>query len=222
MISDQEKNSNPPDSTLKENIRFLSLGDSYTIGHAVDPGERFPMQLAESLKNAGIGSVQVEIIAKTGWTTGELLKGINVEDPAEPYDFVTLLIGVNNQYRRLDIEEYREEFIKLLDTAIIFAGGEAGNVIVVSIPDYGVTPFAQNMDTAMIAKEIDAYNTINYAESKKYSITYIDITPISRMAKNDPDLIAGDGLHPSGKMYAEWVAMIYPTAIQILQEQKNE
>jgi lysophospholipase L1-like esterase len=218
-VTETPNNNNPSDTAINKKFRYLALGDSYTIGHSVNAEERFPEQLVGLLKSAGYNSVQLEIIAKTGWTTGELLSAIDTENPADNYNLVTLLIGVNNQYRGLDTNEYRKELKVLLNRAISFAAGSAERVIIVSIPDYGVTPFAQSMDTAKIAREIDAYNAIKYNEASNYSVKFINITSISRKAKTVTDLIATDGLHPSGKMYAEWVEKIYPYALQILQSQ---
>jgi lysophospholipase L1-like esterase len=181
--------------------RYLALGDSYTIGESVDASERFPVHLARELK---LGEPQ--IIAKTGWTTDELSAAIDAADPQRPFDLVTLLIGVNNQYRGRSADEYRTQFTALLQRAIGFAGGDASKVIVVSIPDWGVTPFAEGRDRAKIASEIDAFNTINREEAARAGARWVDITPISR--RSDPALVAGDGLHPSGKQYAEWAKAI--------------
>ena len=188
--------------------RFLALGDSYTIGESVAEADRWPNQLARALKIE-----QPEIIAKTGWTTDELSAAIDKAAPHGPYSLVTLLIGVNNQYRGRDAEQYRREFAALLQRAIGFAGGNAQHVIVVSIPDWGVTPFAANRDRATIGAEIDHFNAINREETLKAKARYVDITPVSRRAATDPALVAGDGLHPSGKMYAEWVKLITPEAL---------
>jgi lysophospholipase L1-like esterase len=188
-------------SGMSQTTRYLALGDSYTIGESVSASERFPVQLAREL---GLGDPQ--IIAKTGWTTDELNAAIDAADPRGPYDLVTLLIGVNNQYRGRDAEQYRGEFKALLQRAIGFAGGDAKSVIVVSIPDWGVTPFAEGRDRAKIASEIDRYNAINREEAAKAGARYLDITPISR--GSDPSLVAGDGLHPSGKQYTEWTKLI--------------
>jgi lysophospholipase L1-like esterase len=181
--------------------RYLALGDSYTIGESVPESERFPVQLARAL-NLG----DPEIIAKTGWTTDELNAAIDAAHPTGPYDLVTLLIGVNNQYRGRDAEQYRGEFTALLQRAIGFAGGDAKKVVVVSIPDWGVTPFAEGRDRAKIGTEIDRYNAINREETGKAGAKYVDITPVSR--GTDPALFAADGLHPSGKQYTEWVKLI--------------
>ena len=181
--------------------RYLALGDSYTIGESVAPAERFPNQLA-----AAMSLGEPMIIAKTGWTTDELNAAIDAADPKGPFDLVTLLIGVNNQYRGRDAEQYRGEFAALLRRAIGFAGGDAKKVVVISIPDWGVTPFAEGRDRLKIATEIDVYNAINREETARKGARYVDITPISR--RNDPSLVAGDGLHPSATQYAEWVKAI--------------
>lgn len=196
-------------------LRYLALGDSYTIGESVAEAERFPNQLAGMLANEG-ETVEVKIIARTGWTTDELWEGIQKETFSPPYDMVSLLIGVNNQYRGRDIEDYREGFAFLLDKAIEFAGGDSKRVIVFSIPDWGVTPFAAGRDAAQIASEIDAFNQVNFEETQNAGAHYVDVTPVSRQAKDDPTLIAADGLHPSGKMYAEWAKSALPIALEIL------
>ncbi|HYC60302.1 MAG TPA: SGNH/GDSL hydrolase family protein [Thermoanaerobaculia bacterium] len=190
---------------MPEQTRYLALGDSYTIGESVPESERFPVQLARDL---ALGAPT--IIAKTGWTTDELNAAIDAANPQGPYDLVTLLIGVNNQYRGRDAEQYRGEFAALLQRAIGFAAGDAKKVIVVSIPDWGVTPFAEGRDRAKIASEIDRYNAINREEASRAGAQYVDITPISR--GTDIALVAGDGLHPSGKQYSEWVKLISPIA----------
>lgn len=196
-------------------FRYLALGDSYTIGESVEEGERFPNQLAALLANEGI-TVEVKTIARTGWTTDELWQGIQAETLSPPYDMVSLLIGVNNQYRGRSIEEYREGFVFLLNKAIEYAGGNIKHIIVFSIPDWGVTPFAYGRDTTKIATEIDAFNQVNLEESQKAGVHYVDITPISRLALNDKGLIASDGLHPSGSMYAQWAQLALPVASEIL------
>lgn len=207
----------PTPASLPSNstIRYLALGDSYTIGESVPENERWSNQLADLLSQNGY-QVEVTIIARTGWTTAELWQGIQKETLTPPYGMVSLLIGVNNQYRGYDKEEYRQEFIFLLNKAIEYAGGDKNKVFVVSIPDWGVTPFAQSRNAETIAAEIDAFNQINKEESEKLGVAYVDVTPISREAINDADLIAPDGLHPSGKMYAEWAKLALPIALEIL------
>jgi len=197
-------------------IRYLALGDSYTIGESVAENERWPNQLAGLLQANDI-STEVTIIARTGWTTDELWQGIQAKHINPPYDLVSLLIGVNNQYRGLDIDEYREEFIFLLNKAIEYAGGDAKRVIVLSIPDWGVTPFAKSRDSKEIATEINLFNSVNREESEKAGVYYVNITPSSREAVTDSALIAADGLHPSGKMYAEWAGLAYPEVLKILE-----
>ncbi|HYK77161.1 MAG TPA: SGNH/GDSL hydrolase family protein [Daejeonella sp.] len=192
------------------NKTYLALGDSYTIGEAVSSAESFPFQLVEELKKRGQFYAQPAVIAQTGWTTDELMEAIRSKNLSGVFDLVTLLIGVNNQYRGYPLENYRKEFKALLQTALNYAGGIEKNVLVISIPDWGVTPFAQKSDRDLqqISEEIDVFNAINREESLKAGITYVDITPGSRKALADIFLLAEDGLHPSGKMYAEWVEQI--------------
>lgn len=193
--------------------RYLALGDSYTIGESVAEADRWPNQLAKKLSIA-----QPAIIAKTGWTTDELNAAIDKADPHGPYDLVTLLIGVNNQYRGRDAEQYRRELGALLQRAIGFAGGNARRVIVVSIPDWGVTPFAEGRDRTKIGHEIDQFNAINHEESTRANARWVDVTAISRGAVNDRELVAGDGLHPSAKMYTAWVGAIEAEARAALRQ----
>ena len=196
-------------------FRYLALGDSYTIGESVTETERFPNQIASMLLKEGV-EVEVSIIARTGWTTDELWQGIQAQGVTPPYDMVSLLIGVNNQYRGRDIAEYREDFLFLLNKAIEYAGNDVNKVIVLSIPDWGVTPFAMGRNSTQIANEIDAFNAVNLEETMKAGAHYVDVTPVSRKALSDPSLIAGDGSHPSGSMYAEWASLALPIAVEIL------
>jgi len=200
-------------------IRYLALGDSYTIGESVDEPERWPNQLADFLKAGGIPT-EVSIIARTGWTTNELWDGVQAQKINPPYDLVSLLIGVNNQYRGYDIKEYRDQFVFLLNKSIEYAGGNSKRVIVLSIPDWGVTPFARGQDGKQIAKDIDAFNAVNREETEKVGAYYVDVTPISREAVYDSALVAGDGLHPSGKMYLEWTKLAYLAALKALEISK--
>ncbi len=196
----------------EKTYHMLCLGDSYTIGESVTEQERFPMQTVELLKKDGINFDQPTIIAKTGWTTDELAAAIKEANykPHSDNEFVTLLIGVNNQYRRRDAEQYRKEFIELLHTALQYASNKSNHVFVISIPDWGATPFAANdrRSREEIGKAIDLYNSINKEEALKAHVNYIDITPISRQLNEHPDYVAGDGLHPSGKMYGEWAKLL--------------
>jgi lysophospholipase L1-like esterase len=186
---------------------YLALGDSYTIGESVAQDQSFPYQLAAKFNLAGIKMSSPEIIATTGWTTNDLIKAIREKNLQRKYDLVTLLIGVNNQYRGYSAEVYREEFTELLKTAINYAGGNKSHVFVVSIPDWSATPFAKKSgrDLLKISTQIDLSNAIGKEETLREGIQYVDITPASRKADSDPSLIAEDGLHPSGKMYGEWV-----------------
>jgi lysophospholipase L1-like esterase len=203
-------------SNESNGLTYLALGDSYTIGESVAEIECYPVILASRLKEKQVNVSATRIIARTGWTTSELMSAIQNQNPPNNYDLVSLLIGVNNQYRGYDIEIYRKEFEALLKVAIQKAGGNKKRVFVISIPDYGVTPFAKNSDIGKIAQEIDAYNLINREISLQYGITYFDITPTSRKATQDLSLIAEDGLHPSGKMYAEWVELMLEEVANVL------
>jgi lysophospholipase L1-like esterase len=188
-------------------LTYLALGDSYTIGESVPVTENFPNQLQKQLANIK----EPHIIACTGWTTDELISAIEKSSTQQhKYDIVTLLIGVNNQYRNGSTAVYRIQFKQLLNTAINYAGGNRAHVFVLSIPDWGVTPFAKDRDRDKIANEIDTFNAINKLETEKAGITYINITPITKQAAKDASLIAADGLHPSAKMYGLWVNELLP------------
>jgi lysophospholipase L1-like esterase len=204
----------PPMSA--DTVTFLALGDSYTIGESVSPGLRWPVQLASALDRQGIPMDDPVIVARTGWTTDELALGIQQEDLEGPFHVVSLLIGVNNQYRGRTVEEYRTEFVDLLSQAIAFAGGDPERVLVLSIPDWGVTPFAEGRDRARIASEIDAFNDVNRSESERLAVRYLDVTGISREAATNPELVADDGLHPSGAMYARWAEAALPIVLDML------
>ena len=197
-------------------IRILALGDSYTIGEGVPADERWPMQLAAMLRARSRQVAAPTVVARTGWTTDELSSGIDDAKPEGRYDLVTLLIGVNNQYRGRSVDEYRAQFRELLARAIGFAGGRTERVIVLSIPDWSVTPFAEGRDRTRIAREINAFNEVNRDESSRAGTRYVDITPISRRAADDPDLTGGDKLHPSPAMYAAWVRAMLPAVLAAL------
>ena len=194
----------------KNNISYLALGDSYTIGEAVSEEQRWPVQLTEKLNEAGIHVDDPLIIAKTGWTTDELQKAIVEKNPKTDYDLVSLLIGVNNQYRGYPIDQYKKEFKELLLQAVAFADGVTTKVFVVSIPNYGVTPFGIEKGEEKIRQELLLYDSIADSISSAYNIPFINITPISEKAKKDSSYIASDQLHPSGKQYSEWVDLILP------------
>lgn len=203
--------------SASDSVSYLALGDSYTIGESVEESLRWPVQLSDSLADKGFTIEQTDIIARTGWTTAELQEGITAVDPDSSFDLVSLLIGVNNQYRGYDIEIYRTEFRELLQRAIALASGDPENVFVVSIPNYGVTPFgSRNEDT--IRQELLEYDAIARSISSEYEIPFINITPISEAAKEDSTLIAEDQLHPSGKMYTLWVSEMLPAVRELLMQ----
>lgn len=189
-------------------MRMLALGDSYTIGESVAASDRWPVLLSDRLRERGVEMADPVIIATTGWTTNDLIRAISSTPPEGPFDLVTLLTGVNNQYQRLPMESYPAEFRDLLTTAIRLAGERPRHVLVVSIPDWGAMPFAKGSDTRAIGTEIDAYNAINRRIASELGVQYVDITPISRQATTQPALVAPDGLHPSAEQYRRWVEQI--------------
>ena len=188
-------------------LRLLALGDSYTIGEGLPEAERWPEQFCAALRELDVEIAGPRIIARTGWTTDELSAAINDAEPLGEWDMVSLLVGVNNQYRGRDLENYRDEFSALLHRAIGFAGGRKDRVMVLSIPDWGVTPFGQGCgrDTLRISAEIDAFNAVNREIADANGVFWLDITGLTREFGARPDMLAGDGLHPSGAMYALWV-----------------
>lgn len=200
----------------KHIFSFLALGDSYTIGESVPIHESFSYQAVQLLRKANLHFHAPEIVAQTGWTTAELAEHILHTELNDHYDFVTLLIGANNQYRELSMDDYSTDFEFLLRKAIHFAGEKKENVIVLSIPDWGVTPFAKKHDSKKIAADIDAYNRTNRAIAERNKVKYIDITSNTREAKNDASLLAADGLHPSGKAYAEWAKTLVDSIQKML------
>ncbi|MCX7562537.1 SGNH/GDSL hydrolase family protein [Xanthomonadaceae bacterium XH05] len=189
-------------------MRYLALGDSYSFGEGVPENGRWPMQLSARLRAQGIRIDDPCIIARTGWTTDELAAAMDEAEPLGQWDRVSLLIGVNNQYRSRALDEYREHFSALLDRAIALADGVASHVLVLSIPDWGVTPFAADRDSAAIAREIDAFNAAASRICTSHGVDFIDITPTSRDRGNDAGMIAQDGLHPSATMYSRWVDVL--------------
>jgi lysophospholipase L1-like esterase len=183
----------------------LALGDSYTIGESVDERERYPNQLAEALADTYGATFKTEIIAKTGWTTGDLKNAIREAKLGNrKFDLVSLLIGVNNEFQQRSEEEYITEFKELLEQAIAFADGRSNRVVVISIPDYGYTPFGAGRQSS-ISTRIDRFNKINKQIAESMDVKYVSITEISRQGLSNTDLVATDGLHPSGTMYKKWV-----------------
>ncbi len=192
----------------RHHFSFLALGDSYTVGEGIPVYDSFPYQTVQLLRAKGLQFNAPEIVAKTGWTTAELAEHILHTRLSEKYDFVSLLIGVNNQYRNLSMEEYRTDFEYLLKKAIHLADENARKVIVLSIPDWGVTPHAEGTNIKKVAEEIDAFNAVNAQLAKQYHTFYLDITPGTREMCEDLSLVAADGLHPSAKTYAGWAEEI--------------
>lgn len=187
--------------------KFLALGDSYTIGESVAPDERWPVQLTTALRKLGVAIDDPEIIATTGWRTDELIGAIQQRMPENDFDLVSLLIGVNNQYQGKELRQYAADFERLVDTAISHGDGQKERVFVLSVPDYGYTPFGKEK-RPVISKEIDRFNQINRQIALSHGVRYFDVTPISRKGLDDPELVAADNLHPSGKMYRLWVELI--------------
>jgi lysophospholipase L1-like esterase len=200
---------------MQRSYTYLALGDSYTIGESVLLHQSFPYQLVQLLRKKGHACSAPEIIAKTGWTTSELISGMDGYDFLPKYDWVTLLIGVNNQFRGRSVEEYTTDFEKILEKAISLADKKT-HVTVVSIPDYSVTPFGKEKEPERIAREIDLFNSINKALSIQYKVNYADITGGSREALHDPKLIAEDGLHPSSSEYRKWAEIVAPAIVEHL------
>ena len=204
--------------TATASTRFLALGDSYTIGESVPESDRWPLQLAARLREHGIAIDAPRILARTGWTTDELSLAMDDSTFAPPYALVTLLIGVNNQFRGRGLDDYRAQFSALLARAIVLAGNDASRVIVVGIPDWGVTPYGRGSgrDTAQIARELDAFNAAAHSIATQQHAHFVDIADLSRphgdQERFDRSLIAGDGLHPSADLYARWIERILPVA----------
>lgn len=209
-----------PEREPRPPARYLALGDSYTIGEGVAEADRWPMRLARALRTAGIALEDPRIIAVTGWTTDELSAAVDAAEPLGEYALVSLLIGVNNQYRGRPVGEYAREFETLLRRAIGFAGGRADRVLVLSIPDWGATQFAltSGRDLDAVATEIDAFNAAAREVCARYDVAYVDVTPVSRARGGEAAMLADDGLHPSAAMYAEWTALALPVAQRLLRE----
>ncbi len=193
-------------------MSFLALGDSYTIGEAVRPDESWPFQLVRYAKSHGVEIHPPVIIAKTGWTTDELLGGIRETKPTGLYQIVSLLIGVNNLYRERSSQEFRSEFRLLLNIALQFGDPTDRNVVVLSIPDWGSTPFAEGKDRGRISKVTDEFNAVCREEAIGLNVSFVDVTPLSRRGLDDRSLLTTDGLHPSGAMYSLWVEEVFSTA----------
>lgn len=197
---------------------FLALGDSYTIGESVSENERLPVQLANRLRKDSVSIADPDIIARTGWTAAELQDAIKANSNQKIYSLVSLQIGVNNQYRGQGEDRYRTEFRELLQTAVKFTGGKPMHVVVLSIPDWGVSPFAAGRDRASITREIDAFNGVAQDECRKSGVAYVDITPLTRSAAGNPTQFAFDGLHYSGKHMQQWAEKALPVVKELLKK----
>ena len=193
---------------------YLALGDSYTIGQGVAEDQRYPIQLQRRLLEDSIVIDTVKILAQTGWTTQNLLNAIEQDNP-EQHDFVSLLIGVNNQYQGIPFSVFEEDLNKLLDKAELLSTNESEGVFVISIPDYGVTPFGA-LNAEQISEELDNYNLYTKQICEARSIPYIDITELSRLLGADNGALASDNLHPSGYQYSKWVTEMLPVVVQLI------
>jgi len=194
-------------------ISWLALGDSYTIGQGVNTAERFPAQTLELLKLRSIKTAQLTYVATTGWTSAQLDKSISQQNLVY-YDFVTVLIGVNDQFQGIDTSTYSKNFKSILNRAIQSTRGESQHVLVLSIPDYSLTPEGKKLDTTKIKREIDLFNTLNKRVAKDFKCQYLDITVLGREAKSNPAWVAKDGLHPSAIAYKNWANRIYPFIVR--------
>jgi lysophospholipase L1-like esterase len=199
-------------------LRYLALGDSYTIGEGVDARDRWPAQLVRGLRGDEFMLGDPHYIAATGWTCEELIAAIHAEQPSHHWDFVTLCIGVNDQYRGHSVVDFREHYARLLDMAIGYAGQRNDRVLVLSIPDWGVTPFAarEGRDREVVHESIDRFNDAARALCEARRIAFVDVTRASREGGDAPHLLVDDGLHPSGAMYARWVELVLPVAHSLL------
>lgn len=215
-----KKETVPPDTmqqpATEQEYTYLALGDSYTIGEGVPEADRWGVQLADLLRQKGVRIGNPYTVARTGWTTAELSAAIDRAEIAQKFDLVSLMIGVNNQYRGQSLETYRLEFRELLQVALRFSDNRPAHVMVLSIPDWGATPFGRNHNRERIASEIDAFNAVAKDEAAKAGVTFIDITPLTRTVAGDGALVAGDGLHYSGKMHLEWAKLALPEAQKVL------
>lgn len=202
-------------------MRFLALGDSYTIGEGVAEQERWPDQLVVLLAHQGIHLTDVQIVAQTAWTADELADAIDQAKPRGPFDLVTLMIGVNDQYRSRPAASFAPEFEQLLARAVAFAGGRPSRAFAISIPDWGATPFADGRDRARIGREIEAYNECVRELAARAKVVWFDVTTASRAMQFDSSLVTADGLHPSGAMYARWAALLAPVIQNALTQQTS-
>ncbi|MDX5418936.1 MAG: SGNH/GDSL hydrolase family protein [Hymenobacteraceae bacterium] len=213
---DKEEATDPVLTSATYKYTYLALGDSYTIGQGVSEQEQWGVQLADLLRRNDIAVAPPVTIARTGWTTGDLIRAVEEANPKPDFDLVSLLIGVNNQFRGRSIQTYRTEFRQLLQTSIALARNNPKHVIVLSIPDWGATPAAQGQNRERIAQEIDAFNAVAKQESEEAGVTFINITPITRTLVSDQSYLASDRLHYSGKMHREWALLALPEVQKFL------
>jgi lysophospholipase L1-like esterase len=197
-------------------LRYLALGDSYTIGEGVKDEERWPTVLVRLLAARGISIGAPHYVAQTAWTTDELSEAIDAAQPAAPFDLVSLLIGVNDQYRARPVSAFEGEFAALVKRAIAFADRRPERTIVLSIPDWGATPFAEGRDRDLIGRQIAAFNTKGESIAQSLGAHWVDVTEASRAMLTDSSLVAADGLHPTGAMYRRWAQIIAPVAVNAL------
>jgi len=203
-----------------EPLRFLALGDSYTIGEGVVPGERWPEQLCALLRAEGIAIESPQFVAATGWTTSDLAAALRARQPEGPFGLVSLQIGVNNQYQGGSAEEFAAEFDALLERAIALAGDDPSRVIVLSIPDWGVTPFAEGRDRRAIGREIDAFNSACLSRTMRSGPHFVDVTGASREVGGEPGMLADDGLHPAAPLYLAWARLALRPALVALAQRR--
>ncbi|MDF4203971.1 SGNH/GDSL hydrolase family protein [Maribacter sp. SA7] len=197
------------DTNNQEIINYLALGDSYTVGESVAFEDSFPAQLSSRIEENQNRLVNTTVIAQTGWRTDQLIASIGNRESAD-YNLVTLLIGVNNQFQSRPFSQYETEFTELLNKAISLAGNDSNKVIVLSIPDYYYTPYGQNNGDKQISTELDRYNNFAKSTAKTKGVTFLDITDITRRGLDETELVANDGLHPSGLAYEKFVERLYP------------
>lgn len=197
-------------------IRILALGDSYTVGEQVGKLESWPAQLIRKLRTSGRGTAEPSIVAVSGWDTGDLIRGLSIADLAGPYDVVTLQIGVNNQFRNGSPANFESDLTELTNSAVQLAAGDARRVVLISVPDWGATPFAEGAPRDDISSEIDGFNSIIRSQAISSGTRFVDITEISRRASRNLDLISDDGLHPSAEMYTAWVDVLFPPIEEIV------
>jgi lysophospholipase L1-like esterase len=201
-----------PNSPSGRELQFLALGDSYTIGEGVSPVDSWPVQLVARMCQAGFSIGEPRIIAQTGWATGDLIQAMDRSDLPESFDLVSVSIGVNNQYQGRSVTEYERDFVAILARARQLAGNKSGRVIVLSIPDWGVSPFAFGRGRAAIAEQIERFNSVNRRAADQSQARYVDVTALSRAAAIDQSLFAADGLHFSSKMYQRWAELMFSKA----------